>query len=248
MAKNSLSLVFLIVIVLAVTVAAQDDEVPWNLPGADDYPRISDSAKTCRDFAPKGWRVMKVAEGDLNKDMRADCVLIVHGRNSKFVYKNDSFGTKEFDTNPRILVVAFRDAGRFRLVEQNNSFIINAYSPTMTEPLQDVEIKNGVLRFYFEEFYSMGTYSMATRKYVFRFQEGELALIGADKTETHRASGEIETRSYNFSTGRMSIENGRIDDNGRGKVRWAGAPSIERKTLKTAPPPMTWEIEPDYFL
>lgn len=248
MPKNSLSLAFFIVIILAVVAAGQDDEDPWNRPGADDYPRISDSAKTCRGFAPKGWRVMKIAEGDLNQDRRSDCVLIVRGRNAKFVYKNDGFGTREFDTNPRILIIAFRDAGGFRLAEQNNSFIINADSPTMTEPFQDLEIKNGVLRFYFEEFYSMGTYFMAARKYVFRFQEGEFVLIGAEKTETHRATGEIETRSYNFSTGKMSIENGRIDDDGRGKVRWASAPSIEKKTLKTVPPPMTWEIEPDYFL
>lgn len=248
MANNSFASAIFSIMVLVIASTSQDDENPWNVPSPSDYPRIAETSTTCRGFAPNGWNVMKAAQGDLNKDGRADCVLVVNGEYEKFLYKNEGFGTDLFDTNPRILVIAFREAGGFRLVEQNNRLIINAGSPTMTEPFQDAEIKNGVLRVYFEEFYSMGSYFMAARSYAFRFQAGEFVLIGADKTETHRATGRIETRSYNFSTGKMSIETGRVDSRRRSKPRWAGVPANAKHTLRSMPPPMTWEIEPDYFL
>lgn len=221
----------------------QDDDEPWVWPTGSDYPAISASSDSCEGFLPVGWKVLGKAEGDLNKDKNPDCVLIVQGNSDKFRYKNDELGGAIFDTNPRVLIIAFKDEGGFRLVEQNNKFIISSAWPTMTEPFQEVAIAKGVLTILFEEFYSAGSWGMSNTKYTFRFQGGDFALIGLDKTSLHRATGDLETRSYNFSTSKLKIETGNIGDDGKGKITWKTFRVRPLKTLKTLPRMLEWEIE-----
>lgn len=234
---------------LAVTgnLVAQSDE-PWQTPKAADYPAIAAEATACEGFTPKDWTVTAKVEGDLNGDKLADCVLVVRGTDKKFLYKNEGLGTEVFDTNPRVLVIAFRRSDGFRLAEQNNRFIIAPDSPTMTEPFQEAAINKSVLTFNFEEFYSAGSWGMSNRKYAFRFEKGEFVLIGVDKTYVNRGSGEMETRSYNFSTGKVRTDKGHISDDGTGKVRWRNFKLNPKRTLKTVEPPLTWEIENDIVI
>ncbi|MBK9164080.1 MAG: VCBS repeat-containing protein [Acidobacteria bacterium] len=229
--------------------AAQDEDYPWKIPTAEDYPALVQTAATCNGFTPRNWTVMASAEGDLNKDGRPDCVLVLKGTDRRFIYKNDGLGSEEFDTNPRVLAVAFADAkGGFRLHVQNNSFIVMSDSPTMTEPFQDVSIKRGVLTFIFEEFYSAGSWSMSNRTYKFRYQNGEMTLIGVDKTSVQRNTGDIETRSYNLSTQRMTIEVGNISDDGQGKITRKAIRVRPLPTLRNVKPMFTWTIEKDVVL
>ena len=229
------------------SMVGQDDD-PWARPTAADYPAISQTAETCEAFSPAGWKVLGMTEGDLNKDRKADCVLVVQGNSEKFLYNNEGLGDDVFDTNPRILLIAFKETEGYRLVEQNNRFIVSSESPTMTEPFQAVEISKGVLTLFFEEFYSAGSWGMSNRKYTFRFQSGEFALIGLDKTSMHRATGDLELRSYNFSTSKVRIEKGNIGDDGKGKVVWKTFRVRPLKTLKTVPPMFEWEIEEGSFI
>lgn len=219
-------------------------------PKSTDYPIIESSGSIYMDFVPPNWRVAEKAWGDLNDDGNDDWAIVVKGNFGKFKQKNEGLGVEEFDTNPRIFIVLFAkgpDKG-FSLAEQSNNFIITPESPTMSEPLHGLEIKKGVLIVRFEEFYSAGSWSMAERTYRFRHGRIGFQLIGADKTETMRNSGETETRSYNFLTGRMEISTGTISDDRKPKVRSKQFKLPKLETLRTVKPPMTWEIEKNYFL
>jgi hypothetical protein len=166
---KKLLLIGILLLTSANLIAQVEDDDPWQTTEAGDYPAITAEATACEGFAPKGWTVTAKVEGDLNGDKLADCVLIVQGTDKRFLNKNEGLGTDVFDTNPRVLVIAFRrsDGTGFSLAEQNNHFIVASDSPTMTEPFQEAAINKGVLTFGFEEFYSAGSWGMSNRKYTF---------------------------------------------------------------------------------
>ncbi len=239
----------LIILTFVSAVSAQDPDDLWKMPTPADYPVLTQSAKTCEAFTPVAWEVMATAAGDPNADGIPDCIAVIQGTDRQFIHKNEGLGSDEFDTNPRILAVAFANGdGGFRLHIQNNSFIIAAESPTMTEPFQEITIEKGVLTFLFEEFYSAGSWSMGNQKYKFRFQNGEMTLIGVDQTSVKRNTGDMVTRRYNLSTGRMTIETGHTSDDGKGKVKRKNVRVRPLPTLRNVKPMFTWEIEKDVVL
>lgn len=222
----------------------------FNFPTDSDYPQIEKYGQKIEDFVPKNWTTVNKALGDLNGDKISDCAIVIKGNNKKFLNKNDGLGTPEFDTNPRILLVLFKNAveKRYEIAEQSNTFIMIPDSPTMAEPFQAVKIKNGVLRIDFEIWYSAGSWGTSQSTYKFKYMKGEFALIGADKTESMRNTGETETRSYNFLTNKMSIANGNYDEKVKKKVKWKTYKIDKLKTFRTFVKPFDWEIEQDYFL
>lgn len=226
------------------TIFGQDD---FTMPTDADYPKLPASASRPADFIPAGWKIMSEAEGDLNGDKRQDFVLVIKANNEKFLNKNEGLGDDVFDTNPRILAILFWENDKYKLVLQSNSFIAMADSPTMSEPFQGVKITNGVLQFDFEIFMSAGGWGMSNQNYKFRYQNGDFVLIGADKTDVQRNTGEMETRSYNFSTGKVQIKTGKTSSD-KEKVKWRTFRSKEKKTLSNYGKPFEWEVEKDYFL
>jgi hypothetical protein len=243
---NKLSIFLFIVIASASfqSVFAQDD---YNRPKEADYPNLLKSGKSVDDFIPKGWETMGKACGDLNGDKADDCVLVINAKESKFLNKNESLGSDVFDTNPRVLLVLFKDKNGYKAVKQSNSFISPPDSPTMTEPFQTVDIKNGVLELSFELFSSAGSWEMSSASYKFKFLGGDLVLIGADKTETMRNTGEMESRSYNFLTGKVKISTGNTSSD-KEKVSWKTYKLKKLKTLETFKAPFSWKMEPDFYL
>lgn len=219
----------------------------FNRPQNSDYPNLPKSGKSINDFVPKDWETVAKAEGDLNGDKIEDCALVIKANLSKFLNKHDGLGSNPFDTNPRILVILFKDQAGYRIVTQSNTFIVAPDSPTMTEPFQDVGIKNGVLELSFELFASAGSWSMTSSSYRFKFLHGEFVLIGADKTDSMRNSGEMESRSYNFLTGKLKVSTGNFSSD-REKVRWKTYRLKKLKTLDTFKAPFSWKLERDYYL
>lgn len=243
---NKVLIILFLLLNFAVVCAAQD----FVVPAESDYPPLRKEAAKCEDFVPKNWEITGKASGDLNQDRAPDCVLVIKGRNPKFFNKNEGPGTKIYDTNPRILVIAFKtgEKNQYELARQSNSFIVAPDSPTMSEPFQEVAIKNGVLQLAFEQWSSAGSWGMAHMSYKFRFQDGEFVLIGADKTESMRNTGEMEIRSYNFLTRKVRIETGNFSSDKKGKVKWRAFKLEKLKTFDTFKAPFEWEVEPDFYL
>ncbi len=230
-------------------VYAQDDE-KWVMPTAADYPTIAATGSKISDFVPVGFEVVKSVSGDLNADGVADTAVHIKGTSKKFLNANDGLGSDVFDTNPRILLILFKDktAGTYRLAEQSNTFIIRPDSPVSSEPFQDMSIKNGVLQIDLELWQSAGGWGMTHASYKFRYRSGEFELIGADRNDAMRNTGEMETVSYNFLTNRVKVSKGNFSEDKKDKVTWRNLPRRALKTLKTFPKPFEWEIEKDTFI
>ena len=138
-------LLIILIILLNLTFAFGQD---FNFPTNSDYPQLEKHGQKVEDFVPKNWTTVAMAFGDLNGDKVQDCAVVIKGNATKFLNKNDGLGSDIFDTNPRILIVLFKNAveKRYEIAEQSNTFIIIPDSPTMTEPFQSVKIKNGILQ------------------------------------------------------------------------------------------------------
>jgi hypothetical protein len=241
------TLIFLTVLILLLNfqiAVGQDFTVPTN----SDYPKLPEHGRSIEDFVPKDWKIVAKALGDLNADSSPDCALVIKANDAKFLNKNDGLGVDVYDTNPRVLIILFKDKEGYKIAGQSNTFIKTPDSPTMSEPFQTVKIRNGILQMDFEQWYSAGSWAASQYLYKFKFLNKKFVLIGADKTESMRNSGSTETRSYNFLTNKVKITIGNFATDDKKRVRWKTYKLKKLKTLDTFKEPFSWEIESDYYI
>ena len=220
--------------VLAVLAFAGVARADIDIPPVD-YPALPHQARSAEGFAPSGWKVETSVVGDLNGDGLPDLVIVLHDDDAKNRIHNDGLGSDPFDTNPRILAVAFaRKDGGYDLAVENHLLIPR---PTMTN-LEDflsesggIEVKNGTLRVALYLFADAGGWDMGTTTYTFRWSAGGFRLIGYDNNDVQRNTGETTDTSIDYSTGKMSTTKGHIESDAH-KVVWTKAP---------ASPPLTFE-------
>ena len=170
-------------------------------------------AKTVNDFIPKGWKEILTTNGDLNRDKLEDTVIVIEKEDKKNIKKNDGFGPEELNLNPRILLVLFKQKdGTYILASKNDKGFIksegNDDNPSLMDTLDDIIIKNNVLKIVFNYFMSAGSWWTSTNVYIFRFQNNVLELIGYESNAYMRNTGEEEGTSINFSTNKAKITTG----------------------------------------
>lgn len=170
-------------------------------------------AKTVNDFIPKGWKEILTTNGDLNRDKLEDTVIVIEKEDKKNIKKNDGFGPEELNLNPRILLVLFKQKdGTYVLASKNDKGFIksegNDDNPSLMDTLDDIIIKNNVLKIVFNYFMSAGSWWTSTNVYIFRFQNNVLELIGYESNAYMRNTGEEEGTSINFSTNKAKITTG----------------------------------------
>ena len=170
-------------------------------------------AKTVNDFIPKGWKEILTTNGDLNRDKLEDTVIVIEKEDKKNIKKNDGFGPEELNLNPRILLVLFKQKdGTYILASKNDKGFIksegNDDNPALMDTLDDIIIKNNVLKIVFNYFMSAGSWWISTNVYIFRFQNNVLELIGYESNAYMRNTGEEEGTSINFSTNKAKITTG----------------------------------------
>ncbi len=204
--------------------SAQELAIP-----AATYPALPRQAASAEGFVPPGWRLEAQARGDLNGDGKADLAFVLHGTDPKNVVANpDGLGVDSLDTNPRILAVAFARAAGYELALENHALIPRRTDPVLEDPFDGVaagglEIARGTLRVRLGVFASAGSWSMSTIATTFRWQNGRFELIGYDRTETNRGSGEIEGLSINYLTRRAKRTQGTIESDAE-TARWETLP------------------------
>ena len=170
-------------------------------------------AKTVNDFIPKGWKEILTTNGDLNRDKLEDTVIVIEKEDKKNIKKNDGFGSEELNLNPRILLVLFKQKdGTYVLASKNDKGFIksegNDDNPALMDTLDDIIIKNNVLKIVFNYFMSAGSWWTSTNVYIFRFQNNVFELIGYESNAYMRNTGEEEGTSINFSTNKAKITTG----------------------------------------
>lgn len=151
------------------------------------------------DFIPKGYVEFENYVGDLNKDGRDDCVLIIKETDTTNIVTNRF--DKEVDRNRRGIIVLFKNDKGYQLADKNyNCFSSeNEDGGVYFPPELWIEIKNKKLYVH----YGHGRYGYW--KYTFRFQHSNFELIGYDSSSNRGPITNRET-SINFLTKKKLIK------------------------------------------
>ena len=146
------------------------------------------TSRTLQGLAPKGWKVDSTAEGDLNKDGRKDCALIVSDQKDR----------------DRRLLIALRGAdGLYRKSADARNAVVVECGPSGGVP--SVAIKNGVV--IVSHYCGSRERSMTDHKYQLR--NGQWLLIGftgesydanadhvGQKVDVNLLTGDVEGRLW----------------------------------------------------
>lgn len=178
-----------------------------------EYPALPAEAGNAQGFVPNGWSMEHSARGDLDRDGRDDLLLVLRMRDPRNILRNDGLGTDELDTNPRLLVVAFREGARYRRVLQDHTLIPRHDDPVADDYLAEdpVAIVRGTARIRLHFWRSAGGWGTWNRRFTFRWQDGCFRLVGFDHDQLQRNSGFTERTSINYLTRRATVEEGSIE-------------------------------------
>jgi len=221
-------LIFLCLLLPVVAANAQEED-ELKIPPAH-YPALPKTGKAPGDFVPRGWKLEIEQKGDLNGDGINDAVLVLREDNPANVVKNDSLGESELNTNPRMLVVIFgAKEGGYTLAMENHALIPRHTVPTMDDVIDgvtggSVAVRRGAFSVTLGIWFSAGSWSMGHVSHTFRWQNNRFELIGWDKSSSHRASGNDETISVNFSTRKVRIDCMNNFSDAGGRTIWAKLP------------------------
>mgnify|MGYP000179544322 FL=1 len=149
---------------------------------AAQTPRLPKSAAFAQDFAPEGWHVYFIENGDLNNDRVDDIAFILEDNYSGDRVLGIAFGKKK-----RGYVLQEQDGGRFIAPKGN------------TDAFVDMSIQNGTLRF---NFLLPGSHAYDNDdSFIFRFQNKRFELIGWERKLRSKKNDRVnEVTSVNFST------------------------------------------------
>jgi hypothetical protein len=158
------------------------------------YPKFEKTVRSPGDLIPSRWHIRDSVSGDLNKDGRTDMAMVLEYADTVHEMRPDSM---EITAHPRILLVLFRDSatGGYRPVCQNNTFIVREGEGGMLDdPYGEISIRNNILTVEIQ-------FLRAAAVYKFRWQKGDLYLIGAsDNGIVSPVTGSAEGWEFNFST------------------------------------------------
>lgn len=217
--------VSILVLTCGAALAADDGELV--IPPVS-YPALVRQAASAEGFVPKDWRIETKLSGDLNGDSRDDLFLILRGSDPRnIIDARGQGGLDKFDTNPRILAIAFADAsGGYDLALENHTFLARPTEPGVQDPLDPnsvmdngIEIKKGTLQITLAYFSG----NMGRKTFTFRFEKAGFRLIGFDSVDVERNSGRMNDISINYLTRRMKRNTGHISDDNV-KVTWKTLP------------------------
>jgi lipoprotein-anchoring transpeptidase ErfK/SrfK len=137
-------------------VAAQEPAIP-----KVTYPRLPKQAEAAEKFVPQGWVLETQASGDLNRDGIDDLAFVMQQNDPKNVLTDTESSTNSFDTNPRILAIAFgsNSSRRYALKIENHTLIPRRDNSSQEDPFGEdggISIKRGRLDVTLHLFMSAG--------------------------------------------------------------------------------------------
>eukprot|EP01034_Spumella_vulgaris_P001009 gene1009-1341_t len=164
------------------------------------YPTLAPEVRVVTDIIPAGWSIRDFQSGDLNQDKSKDFVLVLEHKAPVKVAKNNGVHTDSVVAHPRMLLVLFRESANntFRLVEQNNSFILLNDTPGMQDPYQSVKIEDGLLKIDFVLFFEDISRLITSTTYHFKYQHNLFVLVSAETGFFNRSSKEFKEYTYDF--------------------------------------------------
>lgn len=200
---------FMLVLGFSVPALADDEGIPPVI-----YPALPAAALDAAGFAPAGWVVEETASGDLNADGMDDLVLVLHDKDPANVVTALTSDAQPYDTNPRLLAVAFGEKpGGYRLALQDHTLIPRPDNPGQEDVMENggIAVERGSLVVSLSLFMNAGGSDAGRTSYRFRYRDGNFRLIGYDRFTVNRMSGATEDLSVNFLNGKVIIKTGSIE-------------------------------------
>jgi hypothetical protein len=165
-----------------------------------------------RPWVPKGWGLVASARGDLDRDGRADAVLVLQKKDASKVLPVKGLGGPTMDLNERRMLVLLATSGGYRSVFSSDKVIPpagTADNPCVVDPFleQRLRIRKGVVMLGFDHWSSCGSWGMSSSRWTFRYDPARqgLRLIGFDATEQQRNAPGVSRLSVNLLTGQALV-------------------------------------------
>lgn len=205
-----------------------------------DLPAVPATGDTLPAFVPEGWEWIDTGIGDLNNDTLDDVVMVLQCRDT-ILGDTTGLGGAPVLAAPRKLVVLFGTGTGYRLVLDNNRFMLRSNEGGGFDPFEKADVKDGklVLRFY------GGSAWRYARSYTFRWQQEAFVLVAAEAANFHVPSGEGTKHAYDFLTHRLTTTTGKVDEDSPGYTTEVhDLPPMELRTFDTFVRPFTWKVNP----
>lgn len=179
-------------------------------------------------WIPNGWKVITHNAGDLNGDGMDDVVLVTEATHpANFKKKPEgSPGPDILNLNPRRLTILLRSSSGLKEVLRRDDLLPSENAEGMdclADPLENggVSIARGNLVIELQDWRSCGSYGVVNEKFTFRAQGTRFQLVGYDRAESSRSTGERSEYSTNYLTGRKKTTTGLNDFRDfKAKVSW----------------------------
>ncbi len=173
-----------------------------------DLPELSEQTKKYDAFIPHSWRLVEVAEGDLNKDGQSDTALVIQKTDKSMLKVNTSLGSNLLNVNPRKIIILFQNNGKYSVVLDNENVIPSSSSEDdscVDDMLGGLEIKNGNLQINYGFWSSCGSWGVSNNNFVFSYRSNQFKLIEQEGSYFSRANLNVNTKTYtNYVTGEIN--------------------------------------------
>ena len=186
---------------------------------------------TENDVFPANCDTMSIAWGDLNKDGLKDVVVVVTPRlPEKMQTRDDGY---EYTFNSPVMGIYFGTKdGKLSLFKEYENTIPGTEDDFCFIELETEISDKGVLSLNIEYFYTAGSTNTSFNKFLYRYQDGDFYLIGADTGALSRLSGETEEVSVNYLTHKKQIIISDISDESvKPKETWETIPEAPLEKL-----------------
>jgi hypothetical protein len=215
------------------------------------FPVLSKQGKAMKDLVPTRWVAIDSTRGDLNQDKLDDLALIFEFHAA--VKEKRAYGDNTTDLitelqKPRILAVYFKNKNStgYTLSLQNNDFILRSDEGGMLgDPLQPMTISENKIQLNFQ---GGGNWKWVLN-YAFLYQNKEWYLAEANNLSTHKVTGEMSSKSYNFITKKVQVtESNAFSRSATNRFTERDLKMDRLRTFSTFKKPWTWHIATDEFL
>jgi hypothetical protein len=186
-------------------------------------------------WVPNGWKAIAKSVGDLNRDGIDDVVLVTEETNPANFKKKpeEALGPSVLNLNPRRLIILLGSSNGLKETLRRDDLLPSENTEDMgclDDPLANggVSIARGNLVIELQDSRSCGSYGVVIEKFTFRNQGTRFQLIGYDRSEASRSTGERSEYSTNYLMGKKKITTGLNDfRNFKAKVSWKRLPSMK---------------------